>query len=76
MVKCPRLTMGFRKGDIMLRLSAPTHMIFYISVALVVISVVLHVMAYMGISTVPTTGYLILLVGYLVLLGGVTFSGA
>ena len=60
----------------MLRLSAPTHMIFYISVALVVISVVLHVMAYMGISTVPTTGYLILLVGYLVLLGGVTFSGA
>jgi hypothetical protein len=48
---------------------------FYISVGLAIISVVLHVMAYMGISTIPTTGYLILLVGYLVLLAGTVFRG-
>jgi len=58
-----------------MRVSQPTEMMFYISVALAIISVVLHVMAYMGISTIPTTGYLILLVGYLVLLAGTVFRG-
>ena len=64
-----------RRGDTM-RLSAPTQMMFYISVGLAIVSVVLHAMAYFGISKVPTTGYLILVVGYLVLLAGVTFRGA
>jgi hypothetical protein len=61
-----------------MRLSQPTQMIFYISVALAVISVVLRALVYAKIAmpiTLPTGGYLVLLVAYLVLLAGVTFRG-
>jgi hypothetical protein len=61
-----------------MRLNQPTQMIFYISVALAVLSVVLRALVYAKISTpIPLTtgGYLVLLVGYLVLLAGVTFKG-
>jgi len=71
----PRPNEGFRKKGGQMRVSQPTEMMFYISVALAIISVVLHVMAYMEIDIFPTTGYLILLVSYLVLLAGVTFKG-
>jgi hypothetical protein len=67
---------AFRRGTTMLRLSAPTNMMFYISAALAVISVVLRAMAYTGHAIVHTGGYLVLLVGYLVLLAGVTLKGA
>lgn len=54
----------------MLRRTPPTQRIFYISVALAIISVVLRVMA-----TRPTNGYLMLLIGYLVLLAGNVLEG-
>jgi hypothetical protein len=53
-------------------------MIFYISIALAVISVVLRALVYAKISmpiSPPTGGYLVLVVAYLVLLAGVTFRG-
>ena len=50
----------------MLRLSAPTEIVFYTSLALAVFSVVVRLMA--G----PADGYGLLIVGYLVLLLGVT----
>ena len=62
----------------MFRLTPPTHTMFYISVALAIISVVLRALIYAGIlSHIPTGGggYVILLVGYLVLLAGVTLKG-
>jgi hypothetical protein len=53
----------------MLRLTPPTHRVFYISVALAIISVALGALIVLGISNpFHTGGYLILLVGYLVLL--------
>jgi hypothetical protein len=59
-----------------MRLSAPTQMMFYISVALAVISVVIRALIFAKVSLpLPTGGYLILLVGYLVLLVGVTLKG-
>ena len=53
-------------------------MIFYISIALAVISVVFRALVYAKISMpipLPTGGYLVLLVGYLVLLAAATFKG-
>jgi hypothetical protein len=51
-------------------------MMFYISVALAVISVIIRALIFAKVSLpVPTGGYLILLVGYLVLLAGVTMKG-
>jgi hypothetical protein len=55
----------------MYRLTPPKHRIFYISIALAIISVVLRALVYAGIWTpLHTGGYLVLLVGYLVLLAG------
>ena len=53
----------------MLRLSAPTNIIFYISLALAVFSVVVRLIAD------SADGYALLLVGCLVLLTGITFKG-
>jgi hypothetical protein len=59
----------------MFRLTPPTHMIFYISVALAIISVLLRAIVYEGNLPIGGGGYVILLVGYLVLLAGVTLKG-
>jgi hypothetical protein len=58
-----------------MRLSAPTKATFYISVALAVFAVVLRVMAVMDVAILPTGGYLVLLIGYVVLLAGTLFHG-
>jgi hypothetical protein len=61
----------------MVRLTPPTHAIFYISVALVIISVALRAFVVLGISTpFHTGGYLVLLVGYLVLFAGNVLDAA
>jgi hypothetical protein len=60
----------------MFRLTPPTHAVFYISVALAIIAVVLRFLAYRGTPLFHTGGYVVLLVGYLVLLAGVTLKGA
>jgi hypothetical protein len=60
-------------------LTPPKQMTFYISVALAVIAVVARVLVYMDVDmpiTFPTGGFLILLVGYVVLLAGNVFEGA
>ena len=59
------------KGSCMFRLSAPTKGVFFISVGLAIISVVLHVMAYMDISPVRITSDVVLLAGYLLLVAGI-----
>ena len=58
-------------------LTPPTHNVFYISVALVVISVLLAAFVYTGHSIPLHMGgaYLVLLVGYLVLFAGNAFKG-
>ena len=57
----------------MFRLTPPTHIIFYISVALAIVAVVLR--SYRGSPLFHTGGYVVLLVAYLVLLAGVTLKG-
>jgi uncharacterized membrane protein len=60
-------------------LTPPKQMTFFISVALAVIAVLARVLIYMDVEmpiTFPTGGFLILLVGYLVLLAGNVFEGA
>lgn len=61
-----------------MQLTPPKQMTFLISVALAVIAVVVRFMAYQGMQMplFPTGGFLILLVGYLVLLAGNLFEGA
>jgi hypothetical protein len=61
-----------------MQLTPPKQMTFFISVALAVIAVVVRFMDYQGIQMpfFPTGGFLILLVGYLVLLAGTLFEGA
>ena len=59
----------------MFRLTPPTHAIFYISVALAIISVLLRLMVVSGHAILPTGGYVIRLIGYLALLASVTFKG-
>ena len=54
----------------MLRLYAPTNIVFYVSLALAVFSVVIRLTAD------TADGYALLLVGYLVLLLGMTFKEA
>jgi hypothetical protein len=51
-------------------------MIFYVSIALAIISLVIRALVFAKVSMplFPTGGYLILLVGYLVLLAGVTLK--
>jgi hypothetical protein len=64
------------KGDnAMFRLTPPTHAIFYISVALAILSVLVRLMVVSGHPIFPTGGYVILLIGYLALLAGVSFKG-
>jgi hypothetical protein len=53
----------------MLRLSAPTNIVFYVSLTLAVFSVVVRLIGD------TADGYAVLLVGYLVLLLGMTFKG-
>ena len=53
----------------MLRLSAPTNIVLYVSLALAVFSVVVRLIAD------SADGYALLLVGCLVLLTGITFKG-
>jgi hypothetical protein len=62
----------------MMPLTPPKQMTFFISVALAIIAVVVRFLAYRGIQMpiFPTGGFLILLVGYLVLLAGNLFEGA
>jgi len=59
----------------MLRLSAPKHVTFYISVAVAVIAVILH---YTGIPIphVTQSNFVTLLLGYLVLVAGNVLEGA
>jgi hypothetical protein len=60
-----------------MQLTAPNQTIFYISVALAVIAVMVRFLAYSGKESplFPTGGFLVLLVGYLVLLAGNLFGG-
>jgi hypothetical protein len=57
----------------MLRLTPPKHVTFYISVAVAVIAVIIH---YADV-TIPYvhSGFVILLIGYLVLLAGNVLEG-
>ncbi len=59
-------------------LTPPKQMTFLISVALAIIAVVVRFLAYKGMQMpiFPTGGFLILLVGYLVLLVGNLYEGA
>jgi hypothetical protein len=60
----------------MLRLSAPTHTMFYISAALAIISVVLRALVVTGIATpFHTGGYVSMLLAYLMLVVGVMRKG-
>ena len=60
-----------------MRLTPPTHNVFYISVALAVISVLLAAFVYTGHSIPLQMGaaYLVLLVGYLALVAGNALKG-
>jgi hypothetical protein len=61
----------------MFRLTPPKHETFYISVALAIVAVILQLLAFLGLwAPVPTAGFLILLIGYLVLFAGVLLEGA
>jgi hypothetical protein len=71
---------GFLNGwtEIM-PLTPPKQVTFLISVALAVIAVVVRFLVYMNVEmpiTFPTGGFLLLLLGYLVLLAGNLFEGA
>jgi hypothetical protein len=60
----------------MFQLSPPKQVTFLISVALVIFSVVLRLLTYKGFNMpFHTGGYLVLLVGYLVLLAGNVLEG-
>jgi hypothetical protein len=60
----------------MLRLSAPTHTMFYISAALAIISVVLRALVAAGVATpFHTGGYVAMLLAYLMLVVGVMRPG-
>jgi hypothetical protein len=63
------------RNNTMFRLTPPTHLTFYISVALAIIAVILRFLAYVGSSPFPTGGFVILLIGYLALLAGVALKG-
>ena len=61
----------------MFRLTPPKQVTFFISVAAVIISVVFRLLTYKGFNLpFHTGGYLILLVGYLILLAGNVLEGA
>ena len=59
-------------------LTPPKQMTFFISVALAAIAVFARLLIYMDVEmpiTLPTGGFLLLLVGYLVLLAGNVLEG-
>ena len=66
--------MRLQKGATMLRLTPPKHLVFFISVALAIIGVMLRIMLYTGSSILPTGGFGILLIAYLLLLAGNVFN--
>ncbi len=68
---CMLSTVGAKKGEKHMQLSAPRTITFIISIIIAVVAAVLH---YAQIETPFTrTGFTILLVGYLVLVGGNVF---
>jgi hypothetical protein len=72
----PSPTYGLLQGGInaMLRLTPPKHTTFYTSVELAIIAVLLRFLAYVGVH-VFHGGFVILLIGYLVLLAGIVLEG-
>jgi hypothetical protein len=64
--------MGLARGsNTMFQLTPPTQMTFYISVAAAIVAVVLRVLVYSGVATpFHTGGFLVLLIGYLILIAG------
>jgi hypothetical protein len=60
-----------------MQLTPPRQLTFYVSVALAIVAVVVRFLAYKGMQMplFPTGGFLILLIGYLVLLAGNLFEG-
>jgi hypothetical protein len=60
-----------------MQLTPPRQLAFYVSVALAIVAVVVRFLAYKGMQMplFPTGGFLILLIGYLVLLAGNLFEG-
>ena len=62
----------------MFPLTPPKQLTFLISVVLAVAAVVVRYLVYTGVEmpTFPTGGFLLLLLGYLVLLAGNLFEGA
>lgn len=58
----------------MFRLTPPKHVTFFISVVLAVVAVAIH-FAKIELPVFPTHGFLILLLGYLVLLAGNLLEG-
>jgi hypothetical protein len=60
------------------RLTPPSQLTFLISVAVTIIAVVVRFLAYMDVEMpiFPTGGFVLLLIGYLVLLAGNLFEGA
>ena len=58
-----------------MRLTPPKQVTFYSSLSLAFISVALHAMAMAGVTLLPTSGYLVLLVAYVVLVAGVALKG-
>jgi len=59
------------------RLTPPTQLTLLVSLALVILAVVVRLMAYMDMQMpfFPTGGFVLLLIGYLVLLAGNLFEG-
>ena len=58
----------------MLRLTAPKNVTFYISVVLAVVGLAIH-FANIKLPVFPTHGFLMLLLGYLVLVAGNVLEG-
>jgi hypothetical protein len=60
-----------------MQLTPPRQLTFYTSVALAIVAVVVRFLAYKGMQMplFPTGGFLMLLIGYLVLLAGNLFEG-
>ena len=60
----------------MFRLTPPKQVTFFVSVAAVIIAIVLRYLAYKGHAPLHTGGFVLLLIGYLVLLAGNVLDGA
>jgi hypothetical protein len=66
-------TYGLQGGTAMLRLTPPKHVTFFISVAVAIIAVIIHY-AHVDLPLVHS-GFVILPIGYLVLLAGNVLEG-